>query len=462
MTRGYKKFLVLFYAVDVLIIIFSFCVAYILRFGLEISKFSHIYQIYLLIIVSSWMMLSFLFRIYRDEQSTSYRYNILQYLKCQLAFFLILISIIVASKSYEISRIFNTYFFLLEISLTLIFHIVRHRLLIIYRKMGYNYRHVALIGKNDELTSRIKNWILQNQYTGLRVEELLFDIDIEQKNTKDLKNLLINRDIEYVIVLLSPEVEKQFDKIVYAADNAGIRIKLMSPIFEKIANRLKCELLAGIPIINLYDEPLEHLHNRIMKRILDITVSSISIILVHFWLTAIVGALIRLTSKGPFVFCQKRMGKDGKDFIIYKFRTMTCHKSKEEEIAGIGNITEKGDSRLTPIGKWLRATNIDEFLQFFNVFIGNMSLVGPRPHMMSEDKELEDRLERYRMRRFTKPGITGWAQINGYRGGTKDMELMQKRIDYDIWYIENWSIWLDIKIIAITLWQTLTGRTNGY
>ena len=328
--------------------------------------------------------------------------------------------------------------------------------------MGYNYRRVMLIGKNDETTTRVHNWISQNRYLGLKVENLLLDTDIAQKSTKEFVGLLINSAIEYLIILLSPEVEKQFDKIVYAADNAGIRIKLMPIFFEGIAHRLKCDTLADIPIVNVHSEPLERWYNVAMKRILDIVVSSITIVTLNFWLVIIIGAVIKLTSKGPFIFCQKRVGIDGREFVMYKFRTMFCHQSKKDELAGLGNITEKEDNRLTPIGEWLRKTNVDEFLQFFNVFMGNMSLVGPRPHMLSEDKELEDRLERYRMRRYTKPGITGWAQINGYRGGTKDMELMQKRIDHDIWYIENWSIWLDVKIIAITIWQTLTGHTNAY
>ena len=149
---------------------------------------------------------------------------------------------------------------------------------------------------------------------------------------------------------------------------------------------------------------------------------------------------------------------------MYKFRTMTTdyRKRNEDPLAGIGEITKKDDDRLTPIGKWLRKTNIDEFPQLFNVFIGNMSLVGPRPHMVSEDNELEEKLEKYPVRRYVKPGITGWAQINGYRGGTKDMMLMQKRTDYDIWYLENWSFWLDIKIIAITLWQMIIAKTAAH
>ncbi len=215
------------------------------------------------------------------------------------------------------------------------------------------------------------------------------------------------------------------------------------------------------PVIQLRPSPLDYLHNRILKRLLDIIISSIVISAVHLWLTPSVGLAIRLTSRGPSIFCQKRIGKKGRKFTIYKYRTMTTdhHASKKAALSGIGEITQENDARLTSIGEWLRKTNIDELPQFFNVFLGNMSVVGPRPHMVSEDAELGERLEQYSLRRRVNPGITGWAQVNGYRGGTEDMALMQKRTDYDLWYIENWSLWLDIKVILRTFWLVFANKT---
>lgn len=204
--------------------------------------------------------------------------------------------------------------------------------------------------------------------------------------------------------------------------------------------------------------PLDLLRNRILKRTVDVTIS-LGVVVVHLPFIILIGMIIRLTSKGSAIFRQIRIGKDGEEFIINKFRTMKAnhHKSKAEAISGIGTITEANDPRITKTGMWLRKTGFDELPQFFNVLMGDMSITGPRPYMLSEDKKLEETLIGYSHRRRVKPGITGWAQVNGYRGGTKDMILMQKRTDHDLWYIENWSFGLDIRIIAITIVQIIKG-----
>jgi len=168
---------------------------------------------------------------------------------------------------------------------------------------------------------------------------------------------------------------------------------------------------------------------------------------------------IKFSSKGPVVIRQNRIGVDGIQFKCMKFRTMVSNKSAEK---GYSHLTSEDDSRITWIGKVLRKTNLDELPQFLNVLMGYMSVVGPRPHMVSEEQEIADKIDKYRIRRFVKPGITGLAAITGFRGGTENLNLMQKRIDHDIQYIENWSIWLDIKISIITFWQMLTLRTGAH
>tara|TARA_Y100001968_G_C18847136_1_gene476333 strand:- start:30 stop:503 length:474 start_codon:yes stop_codon:yes gene_type:complete len=156
---------------------------------------------------------------------------------------------------------------------------------------------------------------------------------------------------------------------------------------------------------------------------------------------------------------QDRVGIDGISFRCMKFRTMVSNKAAEK---GYSHLTLKDDKRITWIGNILRKTNLDELPQFINVLMGNMSVIGPRPHMVSEDKEIAEKIEKYRIRRFVKPGITGLAAIKGYRGGTENLSLMQKRIDYDIKYIEEWSVWLDIKIAIITFWHMITFRTGAH
>ena len=186
--------------------------------------------------------------------------------------------------------------------------------------------------------------------------------------------------------------------------------------------------------------------------------STIILSLFYWWFYVVVGILIKLTSRGPVIIKQKRIGIDGIEFFCLKFRTMFSDKSAE---IGYSHLTEKDDSRITYIGRLLRKSNLDELPQFINVFVGEMSVVGPRPHMVSEERKIVDKIKKYRIRRFVKPGITGWAAIHSFRGGTENMGLMQKRVDYDLDYIGNWTLWKDIKISAITFWQMLTLNTGA-
>jgi len=460
--RYYKMLLPIFYIIDFVIILFAFYVSYILCFGWNKPlSLLPIYRLTLLYITPAWLVIALLFRTYREDHTTPYKNHLLRYAQSQFCFIFFLFGLIVVFRLHALSRLFIAYFIMFEIAITLIFHLARHKLILEYRKTGHNYLRIMLIG-DAKLTNYISNWLPKHPEVGLRLEGVLSNAELEEINIKTLRAILVEKDIDYVIVVLSRRAEKLMPKIVSVADNIGIRVKIMAPPLYPVAGRTRFYKLAGIPIINLRNEPLEALHNRILKRILDIIISLTVLVTIHSWLTPIVGAIIRLTSKGPAIFRQKRVGKEGKKFVMYKFRTMGAnhHKSEYDAFNGIGEITKDDDSRITPIGNLLRQTDIDEFPQFFNVFIGNMSVVGPRPHMVSEDIELQENLDKYPVRRYVKPGITGWAQINGYRGGTKDMALMQKRTDYDIWYVENWSFWLDIKVIATTFWQTINRKAH--
>ena len=182
------------------------------------------------------------------------------------------------------------------------------------------------------------------------------------------------------------------------------------------------------------------------------------LLLVFWWFYLLAAILIKTNAKGPAVIRQKRIGQNGEPFNCYKFRTMTLN---EDSAHGKGQITQVGDKRVTWIGRVLRKTNLDELPQFINVLLGEMSVAGPRPHMVEEDEKISILLDKYRIRRFVKPGITGWAAVHGFRGGTDDMDLMQKRVDYDIYYIMNWTPWLDTKIFVWTVWKMLTFTTGG-
>jgi putative colanic acid biosynthesis UDP-glucose lipid carrier transferase len=220
--------------------------------------------------------------------------------------------------------------------------------------------------------------------------------------------------------------------------------------------QMHIDYLKEIPVISLRKEPLEDLGNRIKKRIFDIAVSSFVCVFILSWLIPIISILIWLESRGPAFFVQQRSGKNNKSFGCLKFRSM-----KMSQTAHLQQAT-KNDTRITRIGRFLRRTSLDEFPQFINVLRGDMSIVGPRPHMLKHTDEYSRLIGQYMVRQFLKPGITGWAQVSGYRGETRTVDQMQKRVEHDLWYLENWSLLLDMKIMAMTAFNTVKGDKNAF
>jgi len=201
---------------------------------------------------------------------------------------------------------------------------------------------------------------------------------------------------------------------------------------------------------------LDDFNNRVVKRIFDFVMSSIVILFILSWLIPLISLLIFIESPGPVFFSQFRTGKNKKSFLCYKFRSMKINKDADVQQA------TKNDDRITKIGKFLRRTSLDEFPQFINVLIGNMSIVGPRPHMIKHTDDYSKLVDQYMVRHLSKPGITGWAQVNGYRGEITETTEIKNRVHFDIWYLENWSLLLDIKIVFLTVFNVLKGEKNAY
>jgi putative colanic acid biosynthesis UDP-glucose lipid carrier transferase len=207
--------------------------------------------------------------------------------------------------------------------------------------------------------------------------------------------------------------------------------------------------------------PLDSLDNRLAKRAFDIFFSLLVFFCVFSWLFPLVALLIKCSSKGPVLFKQERWGLNNKSIVCWKFRTM-CTSSKDINEQGKYQQACKGDPRITLVGRFLRKTSLDELPQFINVLRGSMSVIGPRPHPVPLNLESKDSVEKYMMRHWVKPGISGWAQVHGYRGETKELSQMKKRVQYDIWYIENWTFGLDLQIVVQTLVNIVKGEKNAY
>lgn len=268
----------------------------------------------------------------------------------------------------------------------------------------------------------------------------------------------IANDVKEIYSTLLPENNSEVIKLVEYADLNCVRVKFVPDAKTiNLDNNYKVQYLGDIPVGILQLEPLQELRNRVKKRIFDIVFSGLVIIFILSWLVPLIGLLIKLNSKGPVFFKQNRTGRDNEIFKIYKFRTMTVTEADQEY-----KQATKNDSRVTSIGKFLRKTSLDEMPQFINVFIGDMSIIGPRPHPIKLNEMYMSTITSYMARHYVKPGISGWAQVHGLRGETETPELMKKRIDHDIWYVENWSSMLDIKIIVMTIINFIRGEEKAY
>ena len=260
---------------------------------------------------------------------------------------------------------------------------------------------------------------------------------------------LKERGIKDILISL-PNTHADFvNKLLVYADNNLVRVSVIPEFSQYLSQLFSMEYIENVPIMKYRKEPLQSLTNRILKRGIDVFISLLVIVLIFSWLFPIVAILIKLNSKGPVFFGQERTGMYGKSFKCWKFRSMTVNGDSDNLQATIN------DARITKVGAFLRRTSLDELPQVLNVLLDNMSLVGPRPHMLKHTEEYRLLVDKFMVRHFAKPGITGWAQILGYRGETKTVKDMENRAHADIWYIENWSLMLDVKILFRTGWMVL-------
>jgi Undecaprenyl-phosphate glucose phosphotransferase len=265
-----------------------------------------------------------------------------------------------------------------------------------------------------------------------------------------------NNRINKLLYFYSNLSKQTIKRIIQLCRTKYIEFEIIPVGVDFFERGIQLDRLARVPILRRKNEPLCQLRNKILKRTFDIVFSLAVIILVFSWLYPLVRYFIKRESKGPTFFNQMRTGYWNKPFDCFKFRTMQVNENSDQLQA------TKGDSRITKIGAFLRKTNIDELPQFFNVLKGEMSIVGPRPHMIKHTEDYSALIDKYMIRHEVKPGITGWAQVNGWRGPTEEVYQMEKRVEYDVYYIENWSFWFDCKCIFLTIFNTIKGEENAF
>ena len=337
----------------------------------------------------------------------------------------------------------------------------------IYRARGFNNRKVMIIGAGEtaqEFKTMLEHKIEYGyQFLGFYDNNPgNYTTEIRKHilgTVEDAKRYAVEHQIDELFCALPYDEEEQIKELIQFGDENLVRVKIVPDLSRFLThhlNKVEIDYYGQIPVMTLRSEPLENIVNRFIKRLFDIGFSILVLIFILSWFIPLMAIIIKLTSKGPVFFIQKRSGIKNKSFSVIKFRTMYVNSDAHYKQA------TRHDQRITPIGKFLRKTNLDELPQFINVFTGQMYVIGPRPHMLNHTEEYLKIIDKFMVRHLIKPGITGWAQVNGYRGETKDVNDMEGRVRADVWYIENWSFGLDVKIIIMTIINMLRGEENAF
>lgn len=458
---NYEKYIYL--AIDLAVINLSFAVVYGLRAEVFWEEASRDYLVLALFMSLMWLLISKVGNYGLDNRRRKTIAVFWDFVKAY--FFTLVLSLAFVSlvqDKYEQSFLLEYFalFFVLGGSARALFNWY----LKLYRKRGFNFRRMVVVGVNP-FSIEFVNEIIQHPeygykflgFFGYNSKEPEKQIRI-QKFDK-IHQFLLEYDIDEVYVSLPSDSDYHIKELIKFCHLNYIKVNFLNE-FIHLLNRktiqLSLDYNGPTPIVAVAREPLEISANKFVKRSFDIVFSSLVLILVGSWLFPLVALLIRLDSPGPVFFKQKRTGLDGENFVCLKFRTMRVNKDAHTRQA------TANDARITRVGAFLRKTNIDEMPQFINVLKGEMSVVGPRPHMLSHTRMYAKLISPFMVRHWVKPGITGLAQAKGYRGETNEVRQMYQRVRMDVFYIQHWSFWFDLKIVLITTWNMLTMQKTGF
>lgn len=420
----------------------------------------NIYFSALYFLVPGYIILYYWYKLYTPKRSQTLEREIIDIFKANLTGVAGFMICLTAFKITDFSRGLIGIFFVLNMTFTLTFRIVLRKVLRYFRKKGYNLKYILLVGYSraaEEYINRINanpQWgyvvrgILDNHvptgtmYRGVKVLGSIENLEV----------ILPLSQLDEIAVTLSLADYDILEEIVSLCEKSGVHTKFIPDYNSLIPNKPYTEDLMGLPVINIRYVPLTNTLNAAVKRLMDIVGSALGLVILSP-LLFILAILVRISSKGPVIFKQERVGLHNKPFQMYKFRSMEV-QTEEREKEG---WTVKNDPRVTRIGKVMRKTSMDELPQLWNILKGDMSIVGPRPERPQFVERFREEIPRYMIKHQVRPGLTGWAQVNGYRGDTS----IRRRIECDLYYIENWSMAFDIKIIFMTLFKGLVNE-NAY
>ncbi|MCA1751849.1 MAG: undecaprenyl-phosphate glucose phosphotransferase [Cryomorphaceae bacterium] len=361
------------------------------------------------------------------------------------------------------SETFVLRFYLLFFVLGGLSRILFNSYLKMYRKRGYNFRRMVVVGVNPFSIDFVNELIQHPEYGYKFLGFFGYNSKVAEENIRVRKfdkihKFLLEYEIDEVYIALPSDPDYHIKELIKFCHLNYIKINFLNEfihLLNKKTIQVNMDYNGPTPIVSVAKEPLEVSANKVMKRTFDLVFSLFVVVFILSWLVPVVALLIKLSSRGPVFFKQKRTGLDGHTFYCYKFRTMRVNAVADEQQA------TEGDGRITKVGKFLRRFNIDEFPQFVNVLKGDMSVVGPRPHMLSHTRIYSKLISPFMVRHWVKPGITGLAQAKGYRGETTEVRQMYQRVRMDVFYIQNWSFTFDIKIVLMTIWNMITIQKTG-
>ncbi|MBD8494114.1 undecaprenyl-phosphate glucose phosphotransferase [Pseudomonas syringae] len=322
------------------------------------------------------------------------------------------------------------------------------------RRRGFNTRRVAIFG-TGQVAARLARSINDAPWMGLHLlgfyDSCPQQTDLRSRGLRvpvlgDLEQLIEDARQGRIDKVYITQAEPQLRELITGLSDTTASVYLIPDVFTFELLHARSESINGLPTISIFDSPMDGAWG-LVKRLEDIVLASLILFVIAVPLL-IIAMAIKLTSKGPVLFRQRRYGLDGRPIMVWKFRSMTV-----QENGDVVRQATRNDARITPLGGFLRRTSLDELPQFFNVLRGDMSIVGPRPHAVAHNEQYRKQVNGYMLRHKVKPGITGWAQVNGWRGETDTLDKMRKRVEFDLHYIEHWSVWLDLKIILLTLFK---------
>lgn len=463
MNRQFERYLqITLILLDLLVLNTTYFLYYIISGKQLFFSFSNAYLNYWIISNLLWIVPSFILRTYSGKTILSFEHFTKRTIQIYLLWITLVLVYLFFTFEVNISRLF-----IFSTIISFGFGLLLNRFVYLgiknyYKKSDHIFKKVIILGYNDtakKLAKYFEEDSINTQLLGF-IED---DTNVHElthypilANVSDTLQIAKDLHINEIFSTITPEQNKDIYNLMFQSEKECIRFKIVPNLSVFITREVHIEYFGDLPILSLRSEPLDDVGNRIKKRVLDIMVSSFVIVFILSWLIPVLGLLILLESKGPVFFSQLRTGKNKSPFYCLKFRSMKFNKDADLKQA------TKNDSRITAMGKFIRKTSLDEFPQFINVFKGEMSLVGPRPHMLKHTTDFSKVVDDYMIRQFLKPGITGWAQINGYRGEITNPEQIKMRVNKDLWYLENWSLWLDIQILFLTVYHVFKGNKNAF